>query len=66
MNHKGDGYSYNGHGQSKKSELLPTGENAKAMIEVLAAMFRETRNSEVSANADAREEDACTDNEGQE
>ena len=53
-------------GESKKSVLLPTGEKAKAIIEVLAAMFQDTRNPEDPANTDAREKDACPDNEGQE
>ena len=56
----------NHNGESKKSVLLPTGEKAKAIIEVLAAMFRDMRNPEDPANADAREKDACSDNEEQE
>ena len=56
----------NQNGESKKPELLPTGDEAKEILDVLAAMFRDTPNPEDSTNADAKREDACPDNEGQE
>ena len=56
----------NQNGESKKPELLPTGDEAKEILDVLAAMFRDTPNPEDPTNADAKREDACPDNEGQE
>ena len=42
----------------EKSELLPTGEKAKELIEVLAAIFRAMHNPEAAANDDDRSEHA--------
>ena len=54
------------HNGESKSELLPTGEKAKVIIEVLATMFRDTRNPEDPTTDDAREKDAYPGKEGQE
>jgi hypothetical protein len=56
----------NHNGESKKSELLPNGERAKAIIEVLAAMFRDMSNPENPTNVNAKEKDAPADKDGQE
>jgi len=46
------------NGQPKKSELLPTGDKAKEIIEVLAAMYRAMQNPEDATNDDTGVESA--------
>ena len=62
----------NHNGESKKSELLPTGDKAKEIIVVLAEMYRAKHNPEDPTNADDKGEhanwkrDTRPDKEGQE
>lgn len=42
----------NHNDEPKKSELLPTGDSAKEIIEVLAAMYRTAHNPEDAADND--------------
>ena len=46
------------NGQPKKSELLPTGDKAKEIVEVLAAMYRAIHNLGDATNDDDRGEHA--------
>jgi len=46
------------NGQPKKSELLPTGDKAKEIVEVLAAMYRAMQNPEDETNDEDRSEHA--------
>jgi hypothetical protein len=46
------------NGQPKKSELLPTGDKAKEIVEVLAAMYRAMQNPEDATNDEDRSEHA--------
>jgi hypothetical protein len=43
------------NGEPKKSELLPTGEEAKEIVEVLVAMYQSMHNPEAAANDDRTE-----------
>ena len=43
------------NGESKKSELLPTGERVKEIIEVLTAMYRAIQNPEDATNDEKSE-----------
>jgi len=61
-----DNEGKNHSGETKKSELLPTGEKSKAIVEVLAAMFRDTNNLDDPADDDVGEKDACPDEDGKE
>jgi len=61
----------NHDGESKKSELLPKGDQAKEIVEVLAEMYRaihnpqDVRNDDRSEHAN-RKRDARPDKEGKE
>lgn len=44
------------NGEPKKPELLPAGDKAKEIIEVLAAMYRATPNAKDAINGYARSE----------
>ncbi len=46
------------NGQPKKSELLPTGDKAKEIVELLAAMYRAMQNPEDATNDDTGVESA--------
>ncbi len=46
------------NGQPKKSELLPTGDKAKEIVEVLAAMYRAAYKPEQAVDDDTRDEHA--------
>lgn len=48
-----EGKSHNG--EPKKSELLPTGEKAKEIVEVLVAMYRAMHNLEDAHDDDSNE-----------
>ena len=48
----------NHNGKPKKSELLPTGDGAKELVEVLVAIYRAMHNAEDAANDDTEVEDA--------
>ena len=48
----------NHNGEPKKSGLLPAGDKAKEVVEVLAAMYRATHNPEDAADVDAKDEHA--------
>jgi len=43
------------NGESKKPELLPTGERVKEIIEVLTAMYRAIQNPEDATNDEKSE-----------
>lgn len=45
-------------GEAKKRELLPTGDKAKEIVEVLAEMYQATHNPEDTAHDDANDEHA--------
>ena len=48
----------NDNDEPNKSELLPTGDKARELIEVLAAMYRATHNPEDMPNDDTEVEGA--------
>ncbi len=51
-----DGRSHNG--EPKKSELLPRGDKAKEIVEVLAAIYRAMHSAEGATNDNETSEDA--------
>ncbi|HID31065.1 MAG TPA: hypothetical protein EYP19_13830 [Desulfobacterales bacterium] len=53
MNRANEGKANNG--EPKKSELLPTGDEAKEIVEVLVAMYRSVHKPEAAANDDRSE-----------
>jgi hypothetical protein len=46
------------NGKPKKSELLPQGDKAREIVEVLAMMYRTIHNPEAEANDDDKSEHA--------
>jgi hypothetical protein len=48
----------NHNGEPKKPELLPTGDKATEVVEVLVEMYRAIHNAEDVANGDDRDEHA--------
>ncbi len=48
----------NHNDEPKKSDLLPTGDKAKEIVEVLAAIYRAMHSAEGATNDDETSEDA--------
>lgn len=51
-----DSEGKNRNGEPKKSGLLPAGDNAKEVVEVLAAMYTALHNPENATDDDAKDE----------
>jgi hypothetical protein len=54
----------NHNGEPKKPGLLPSGEQAKEIIEVLVAMYRTPHKPEHAVDDDAKDKQASEDEEG--